>query len=123
MTPHCVSVPVCVPVPRTACHTVARQDVVVDDDDDGHYDSVDGHDGDGRESLHSLPYCWQDIGKILMMTMMMIFINDTTHTHAYANDALADADVDNEHQSQASSRASVSPKACDRVPPGGQKGS
>merc|ERR1712001_304887 len=25
VTPHCVSVPVCVPVPRTACHTVARQ--------------------------------------------------------------------------------------------------
>ena len=24
VTPHCVSVPVCVPVPRTACHTVAR---------------------------------------------------------------------------------------------------
>ena len=24
MTPHCVAVPVCVPVPRTACHTVAR---------------------------------------------------------------------------------------------------
>ena len=30
MTPHCVSVPVCVPVPRKACHTVARQ--VVDDE-------------------------------------------------------------------------------------------
>ena len=45
------------------------------------------------------------------------------HTHVYANDALADADDDDHHQLQASSGASVSSEACDRVPPCGKEGS
>ena len=60
-----MSVPVCVPVPRTACHTVARQDVVDDDDDaddDVHCD-IDDYGDIGLFSNHwlSLPYYCQAI--------------------------------------------------------------